>query len=34
MIETKELILEDIKDILKQKVNGRFKAPLLFNKYD
>jgi len=34
MLETNELIFEKIKEILKQKVNDRFKAPLLVNKYD
>jgi len=34
MLETNELIFEDIKDVLIQKVNDRFKAPLMFNEYD
>lgn len=34
MLETNEFNFENIKDILVQKINDRFKAPLLFNKYD
>ncbi|CAI6355235.1 unnamed protein product [Macrosiphum euphorbiae] len=34
MLEINEFIFENIKDILIQKVNERFKAPLLFNEYD
>lgn len=34
MLETTELNFENIKAILLQIINDRFKAPLLFNKYD